>query len=141
MQLVDIANRCWSDEVLNALKIEKCKLGKIFESCEVTGKVSHKGSEESGLAKDTIVVGGAGDNFSAAIGTGTVSTGKAFTTIGTSGVVFAHADSVSIDPKGRVHAFCSASAREMVCTELYSSSRAILKVAKGYCVQSGNGYR
>ena len=34
--------------------------------------------------------------------------GKAFTTIGTSGVVFAHTDNISIDPKGRVHTFCCA---------------------------------
>jgi xylulokinase len=34
--------------------------------------------------------------------------GKAFTTIGTSGVVFAHSDKVQIDPKGRVHTFCAA---------------------------------
>ena len=60
------------------------------------------------LAEGTPVVGGAGDNAAAAVGTGTVRYGKAFTTLGTSGVVFAHADSVSIDPAGRVHTFCSA---------------------------------
>lgn len=108
MQLVDIAGRCWSDEVLEALEIQKSLLGRIYESCEVTGQVSAKGALESGLAKGTLVVGGAGDNFAAAVGTGTVSQGRAFTTIGTSGVVFAHSDSVSIDPRGRVHTFCSA---------------------------------
>ncbi|HBU12858.1 MAG TPA: xylulokinase, partial [Clostridiales bacterium] len=51
---------------------------------------------------------GAGDNAAAAVGTGVVQTGKAFTTIGTSGVIFAHADTVSIDPGGRVHTFCHA---------------------------------
>ena len=34
--------------------------------------------------------------------------GRAFTTIGTSGVVFAHTSKVSIDPKGRVHTCCAA---------------------------------
>ncbi len=34
--------------------------------------------------------------------------GRAFTTIGTSGVVFAHTSSPAIDPKGRVHTFCCA---------------------------------
>ena len=56
----------------------------------------------------TIVVGGAGDNAAAAIGTGVAEDGKAFTTIGTSGVVFAHTSSISIDPKGRVHTCCAA---------------------------------
>ena len=55
-----------------------------------------------------ILVGGAGENAAAAVGTGVVEDGKAFTTIGTSGVVFAHTDNISIDPKGRVHTFCCA---------------------------------
>ena len=56
----------------------------------------------------TSVVGGAGDNAAAAVGMGVVEEGKAFTTIGTSGVVFAHTDNPVIDPKGRVHTFCCA---------------------------------
>jgi xylulokinase len=42
------------------------------------------------------------------VGTGVVSAGRAFTTIGTSGVIFAHSDEVTIDPGGRVHTFCHA---------------------------------
>ncbi len=53
-------------------------------------------------------MGGAGDNAAAAVGTGVVSNGKSFVTIGTSGVLFAHSDSIEIDPKGRVHTFCCA---------------------------------
>ena len=44
----------------------------------------------------------------AAVGTGVVEDGKAFTTIGSSGVVFAHTSDISIDKKGRVHTFCCA---------------------------------
>ncbi len=43
----------------------------------------------TGLRKARCVVGGAGDNAAAAVGTGIVREGKAFTTIGTSGVVYA----------------------------------------------------
>lgn len=63
---------------------------------------------KTGLTTATIVVGGAGDNAAAAVGTGIVQDGKAFTTIGTSGVVFAHTSKPLIDPKGRVHTFCCA---------------------------------
>ena len=55
-----------------------------------------------------MVAAGAADNMAAAIGTGVAQAGKAFATIGTSGVVFAHSDSVQIDPEGRVHTFCAA---------------------------------
>ncbi len=108
MQLLNVPNRCWSDEVLSALEIDKSLLGKVYESCEVTGEVTAEMAELTGLKKGTIVVGGAGDNAAAAVGTGVVEDGKAFTTIGTSGVVFAHTSSISIDPKGRVHTCCAA---------------------------------
>lgn len=108
MQLLDVPNRKWSDQVLDALQIEKSLLGKVYESPEVTGKVTKAASDLTGLAEGTAVVGGAGDNAAAAVGTGTVQDGRAFTTIGTSGVVFAHTSKLSIDPKGRVHTFCCA---------------------------------
>lgn len=108
MQLLDVPNRCWSDEVLSKLGIDKSLLAKVYESPEVTGKVSAQAAELCGVPVGTPVVGGAGDNAAAAVGTGTVQDGIAFTTLGTSGVVFAHTDKLSIDPKGRVHTFCCA---------------------------------
>ena len=108
MQLLDVPNRKWSEQVLDALQIDKALLGKVYESPEITGKITKVASDLSGLAEGTVVVGGAGDNAAAAVGTGTVLDGKAFTTIGTSGVVFAHTSKLSIDPKGRVHTFCCA---------------------------------
>ena len=108
MQLLDVPNRCWSDEVLKKLEIDKNMLAKVYESVEVTGTILPEIAEKTGLSKETAVVGGAGDNAAAAVGTGIVREGRAFTTIGTSGVVFAHSNEVTIDPKGRVHTFCCA---------------------------------
>ena len=108
MGLLDVPHRCWSDEVLEKLEIDKSLLAKVYESPEVTGRVTAQAAAETGLAEGTIVVGGAGDNAAAAVGTGVVVNGRAFATIGTSGVVFAHTDSLSIDPKGRVHTLCCA---------------------------------
>ena len=108
MQLLDVPNRKWSDDLLTAFGIDRSWLGKVYESCEVTGTLTKCMAEELGLNEGTIVVGGAGDNAAAAIGTGVCEDGKAFTTIGTSGVVFAHTSSISIDPKGRVHTCCAA---------------------------------
>lgn len=108
MQLLDIPKRCWSDEILEKLAIDKKLLAKVYESPDITGYISEKFAKASGLSTKTAVVGGAGDNAAAAIGTGIVKEGRAFTTIGTSGVVFAHTDKPLIDPKGRVHTFCCA---------------------------------
>lgn len=108
MQLLDIPNRCWSAEVLEKLEIDPSLLAKVYESPEVTGTILPEIASLTGLSADTVVVGGAGDNAAAAVGTGIVEDGKAFTTIGTSGVVYAHTSQISIDPKGRVHTFCCA---------------------------------
>lgn len=108
MNLLDVPNRRWSGEVLSALNIDSALLGTLHESVEITGTVTPAAAAATGLAAGTPVVGGAGDNAAAAVGTGVVEAGKAFTTIGTSGVIFAHADRVTIDPQGRVHTFCSA---------------------------------
>ncbi|MBQ8162740.1 MAG: xylulokinase [Clostridia bacterium] len=103
MQLLDVPKRDWSDEVLEKLDIDKSLLARVYESCEVTGYV--KGI---GILEGVPVVAGAGDNAAAAVGSGTVRSGKAFTTIGTSGVVYAHTDAPIIDKAGRVHTFCCA---------------------------------
>ena len=108
MQLLDVPNRCWSDEVLEKLGIPKTYLGKVYESPDVTGYTTDAAADLCGLRAGIPVVGGAGDNAAAAVGLGVVRDGRAFTTIGTSGVVFAHKSDISIDPAGRVHTFCCA---------------------------------
>ena len=108
MQLLDIKNRCWSEEILEKLDIDPLLLNKVYESPDITGYVTSAASKLTGVPAGTPVVGGAGDNAAAAVGTGVVTEGKAFTTIGTSGVVFAHTNEMHVDPKGRVHTFCCA---------------------------------
>lgn len=108
MQLLDVKNRCWSDEVLQKLNIDKNYLPKVYESPEITGFITKQTAELTGVPEGVPVAAGAGDNAAAAIGTGVVSNNKLFTTIGTSGVVFAHTDNMVLDRKGRVHTFCCA---------------------------------
>ncbi len=108
MQLMDIKNRCWSDEILEKLNINKNLLGKMYESCEVTGTVHKAAAELTGLEVGTIVVGGAGDQAAGAVGNGIVKPGIVSSTIGTSGVVFAHMDNIQIDKEGRIHTLCHA---------------------------------
>lgn len=107
MQLMDVPRREWSAELLETLNIDRSLLAPIYESQDVTGTVNRQAAELTGLKAGTIVVGGAGDNSAAAVGTGVVRAGRAFTTIGSSGVVYAVSDHVSIDLKGRVHTLCA----------------------------------
>lgn len=108
MQLLDVPGRYWSSEILEKLDIDPALLARVYESPEVTGTVTGRAAALTGLAGGTPVVGGAGDNAAAAVGTGVVRDGEAFTTIGTSGVVFAHSSKITIDKGGRVHTFCCA---------------------------------
>lgn len=108
MQLMDVPGRCWSQTMLDKIGIRRDQLGTMYESQEVTGKVTAAAAAETGLAAGTIVVGGAGDQAAGGVGNGIVREGVISATIGTSGVVFAHTDKLSIDPKGRVHTLCHA---------------------------------
>ncbi len=106
--LLDVANRRWSGEVMQAAGIEPSLLPQLFESPEICGKVSATGAAATGLHSGTPVVAGAGDQAAGAVGMGIVTAGAVSATIGTSGVVFAATDRPALDPRGRLHTFCHA---------------------------------
>ena len=106
--MLDVANRRWSSEVLDAVGMDKALLPALFESPDVCGKISEAGAKATGLKAGTPVVAGAGDQAAGAIGMGIVAPGAVSATIGTSGVVFAATDRPALDPQGRLHTFCHA---------------------------------
>ncbi len=105
-QILDVPNRCWSDEILAAMDIKESVMGKVYESQEITGYLLPEVAEAMGLTTKTAVVGGASDNASAGVGTGIVAPGRAMTTIGTSGTVFAFSEKPVIDQNQTVYTFC-----------------------------------
>jgi len=107
MQLMDVSERNWSSEVLSKLQIDRKLLGTMHESPDVTGMIHHEVADLTGLAVGTKVVGGAGDNPAAAIGTGVVKEGSAFTTIGSSAVIYAVSDDIHIDHECRINSLCA----------------------------------
>jgi xylulokinase len=106
--LLDVRKRSWSKEILSKLDIPLEFLPSCEESTVVTGSITKKAAEQTGLVAGTPVVGGGGDQAAGAVGTGIVRRGIVSSTVGTSGVVFAFSDKVMLDPKGRVHTFCHA---------------------------------
>ncbi len=107
MQMLDVKNRCWSQEVLDRLQIRREMLCRVYESQEVTGTLLPEAAEACGLGTDVKVVAGAADNAAAAIGTGVVEQGDAFTSIGTSALVYTHLDHFEQIPEGSLHLCCS----------------------------------
>lgn len=106
--LFDVKNRCWHKELLSLLEIDSSFMPPSFEGPEVTGKLSADAAAKTGLPAGIPVVAGGGDQAAGGVGCGIVRTGVISSTLGTSGVTFAFADKVSMDPKGRVHTFCHA---------------------------------
>lgn len=106
--LLDVANRRWSREILQAAEIDESLLPRLFESPDVCGEVNAAGAAATGLKVGTPVVAGAGDQAAGATGMGIVAPGVVSATIGTSGVVFAATDRPALDSKGRLHTFCHA---------------------------------
>lgn len=105
---LDVANRCWSRELLDRLDIDPALLPDCHESPEVSATVSATGAEATGLLKGTPIVGGGGDQPAGAVGNGIVRPGIVSATMGTSGVVFAHIHQLGFDPLGRLQRFCHA---------------------------------
>lgn len=106
MILFDLKQRTWSKEILEKLGIPESWLPRTYEGTEITGVISAKAAELTGLKAGTPVVGGGGDQAAQAVGVGAVTPGIVALTLGTSGVVFATTPSPLIEPQGRLHAFC-----------------------------------
>jgi xylulokinase len=85
--LFDVANRRWSEEVLEVLEIPVEWLPPVSESTEIAG---------------------AGDQQAAALGVGVLAPGTVSVVLGTSGVVLAALPEYAHDAEARVHAFCHA---------------------------------
>jgi len=106
--LVDLRRRRWSEEILEVLEIPRDWLPAVHEGPDVTGVVTPSAAAATGLPAGLKVVAGGGDNAAAAVGNGVVRPGIVSSSVGTSGVVFAHSDQPVIDPLGRLHSFCHA---------------------------------
>ena len=106
--LLDVKKRAWNTTLMKKLKLDPELMPDCYESHEVTGHLTAGGARHLGLAEGTPVVGGGGDQACGAVGNGVVKSGIVSATIGTSGVVFAHASEPAYDPEGRVHTMCSA---------------------------------
>ncbi|MBE6747769.1 MAG: xylulokinase [Ruminococcaceae bacterium] len=107
MLLLDVENKCWSEEMLDICSIAEEQMPKLFESFEVIGNVKKEVANELGIS-EAIVVAGAGDNAAAAIGTGTSGNGKCNISLGTSGTVFISSDKFGVDKNNALHSFCHA---------------------------------
>ena len=106
--LFDVARRTWSDEMLEVCSLRKSQMGRVFESYEIVGTLKPDAARDLGLSPDVLVAAGAGDNAAAAVGTGTVGSGRCNISLGTSGTLFLSDDRYVEPSNHALHAFCHA---------------------------------
>lgn len=104
----DVGSRCWSQIVLDELRVPMAWMPEVVESQAVCARLSADAAADLGLRAGTPIVGGAGDQAAQAVGSGIVEEGLLSATLGTSGVVFASTRRFAPEPHGRLHAFCHA---------------------------------
>lgn len=102
---LDVAERDWSDAMLQATGLTRGHMPRLAEGTAPTGTISASAAEELQLPR-VPVAGGAGDNAASAVGLGVVSPGDAFLSLGTSGVLFVVTDRFRPNPNRAAHAFC-----------------------------------
>ena len=108
MLLLDVKNRCWSEEMLKICGVRKEQMPRLYESYEKVGTLKPEVAGQLGLSCDCLVAAGAGDNAAAAVGTGTVGEGKCNLSLGTSGTIFISSDNFRMDSHNALHAFAHA---------------------------------
>lgn len=109
MLLLDVKRKSWSKEMLQLCEITEQQLPKLYESSSVVGTLTKEAAEQLGLSQAVQVVAGAGDNAAAAIGTGTVGTGRCNVSLGTSGTIFiSSGEDFRVDQYNALHSFAHA---------------------------------
>ena len=103
---LDVANRRWSEEMLAATGLDLGQMPRLVEGSEPSALLTPALARGWGMTGEVVIAGGAGDNAAGAAGIGTVVPGRAFLSLGTSGVLFAANRAFAPNPERAVHAFC-----------------------------------
>ena len=103
---LDVAGRSWSPTMLAATDLDERAMPTLVEGSNVGGLLQSNIAHAWGLKPGIPIAGSAGDNAAGAVGMGVTDPGRAFLSLGTSGVVFAVSDGFKPNPDHGLHAFC-----------------------------------
>lgn len=103
---LDVGKRTWSEEMLDAGGLAQDQMPQLYEGSEVTGTIKKEIAKAWKIPEGTPVVAGGGDNAASAISIKVIEPGKAFLSLGTSGVYFVAAKTFHPHPEGGMHTMC-----------------------------------
>jgi xylulokinase len=98
LALLDPRTRRWSDPLLDLTGIGSAQLPELAPATEPVGSVTSEFAERTGLAPDTVVAVGCGDEMAATLGAGVFEPGEVCDVVGTAEPVCAASDSPREDP-------------------------------------------
>ncbi len=104
-QLLNLQQRHWSTEILDALELSAAILPDIYPAATVVGRVTPQAAAATGLQAGTPVVIGGGDGGCATVGAGAVQAGDVYNYIGSSSWVALSAAQPVFDPDQRTFNF------------------------------------
>lgn len=139
--LFDITKFNYSDAIASELEIDLDKMPDTMESGVEIGEII---TDEILFDKKTLVISGAGDQQSAALGVGVVSPGDIKCTTGTGSFILAYLDRPKFDPEKRVLCSCHAIPGAWVQEASIFTSGAVLRWFRdqiGYkeCIEAHEG--
>lgn len=103
--LLDVANKKWSSDVLDAFGLSASFCPPLVESHAMVGCMTAEAAKRAGMTEAVKVFAGGADNACGAIGAGILSEGLTLSSIGTSGVILSYEDDKTKDFQGKVHFF------------------------------------
>lgn len=95
----DIRRRCWSDEILNAVQLDKTRLPIPVPAGTIAGKLGSETASQLGIPSGTPVVLGGHDQPCSALGAGVIGSGRVSDSIGTYECLLAVSDAPGLCEK------------------------------------------
>ncbi len=133
--LFDIKNLRFSDDIASEMGLDLDKMPDPIESGVDIGEII---TDETDFDKKTLVITGAGDQQSAALGVGVVSPGKIKCTTGTGSFMLAYLEEPKFDPERRVLCSCHAIPGAWVQEASIFTSGAVLRWFRDQIGQTEN---
>jgi len=99
--LLDLDSLEWSEQIIEASRIDPDKLPEVIASTDIVGTVTPEAAEATGLSAGTPVAAGAGDGLCAGVGVGSVEQGSTDNDLGSSSWIATTTEEPLYDPDMR----------------------------------------
>ncbi len=114
--LFALKSKRWSPKILNALGMREGQMPEAFRPGTILGRISKHAARETGLERDTMIVAGGGDGQCAGLGSGALSSRRAYLNLGTAIVAGIYGEQYNISTAYRTMCSCSGNGYYYECS-------------------------